>query len=482
MALITKRIRISGMSCINCQKRIAGKLRTVPGIREASVSYRDGKARIVFDPAAITSEQITKIIDNLGYKAIPNEKTGFGRAVLLSTAVLVLYILLEKTGILNLLVPGKLAESGMGYGMLFVVGLLTSVHCIAMCGGINLSQCLPGSVRQKNTLLPSLCYNAGRVISYTVIGLLLGLIGMLAGGSGAGIPVSLQGILKLAAGAVMVIMGVNMLGIFPWLRRINLRMPGFISRCVQGKEAHVRRPFIIGLLNGLMPCGPLQSMQILALASGNPIGGALSMLCFSLGTVPLMLGLGTLVSVLGRRFSRIILNAGAVLVSVLGLAMLTQGGSLSGMLPPDQLLKIIIGLFLIGIASSIPFSKKLYRAVCTAAAAVAVAAAFFLVQPAVRPSYSETAAPVERIQQVESILQPYQYPTITVQAGIPVEWNIQAPDGSINGCNYRVFIPEYGIELAFAEGDNIIRFTPTEPGEFYYTCWMGMIRGKIVVV
>ena len=87
-----------------------------------------------------------------------------------------------------------------------------------------------------------------------------------------------------------------------------------------------------------------------------------------------------------------------------------------------------------------------------------------------------------RISGMTCILQPWQYPTITVQAGIPVEWNIQAPAGSINGCNYRMFIHEYGIELAFEEGDNILCFTPTEPGEFYYTCWMGMIRGKIVVV
>ena len=180
MALITKRIRISGMSCINCQKRITAKLRGTPGIREASVSYRDGTARIAFDSAVITYEQIAKIIDHLGYKALPDGKTGFGRAALLSALVLVLYVLLEKTGLLNLLVPGKLAESGMGYGMLFVVGLLTSVHCIAMCGGINLSQCLPGSVRQKNALLPSLCYNAGRVISYTVIGLAQGLSGLLS--------------------------------------------------------------------------------------------------------------------------------------------------------------------------------------------------------------------------------------------------------------------------------------------------------------
>ena len=367
--------------------------------------------------------------------------------------------------------------------MLFVVGLLTSVHCIAMCGGINLSQCIPENAPQTNAFLPALLYNTGRVISYTAIGFLLGLVGMLAGGgTSAGVPVLVQGILKLAAGVMMVIMGVNMLGIFPWMRKINLHMPRFIAARISSEKARARRPFIIGLLNGLMPCGPLQSMQILALASGNSVSGALSMLAFSLGTVPLMLGLGTVVTVLGKRFSRIVMNAGAVLVAVLGLAMLSQGGSLSGILSPGHMLFIIISLFAIGIAACIPFSKKLYRVACAAAAAALVMAACLLLKPSASIPSPEPEASTNNMQEIESTLLPWQYPTITVQAGIPVEWNIYAPEGSINGCNYRMFIPEYGIDLTFKEGDNIIRFNPEEPGEFYYSCWMGMIRGSIIVV
>lgn len=84
-------------------------------------------------------------------------------------------------------------------------------------------------------------------------------------------------------------------------------------------------------VNGMMPCGPLQSMQIVALASANPFAGALSMLAFSLGTVPLMLGLGSFVAMLGKRLSAKVMETGAVLVVVLGLAMLSQGGNLSGL-------------------------------------------------------------------------------------------------------------------------------------------------------
>lgn len=93
-----------------------------------------------------------------------------------------------------------------------------------------------------------------------------------------------------------------------------------------GRGARDGGALTVGLLNGLMPCSPLQSMQLAALASLSPIKGALSMLFFSLGTTPLMLGLGSLTAALGQRFNRAVLRAGAVM----GLAMLSQGAALAG--------------------------------------------------------------------------------------------------------------------------------------------------------
>lgn len=71
-------------------------------------------------------------------------------------------------------------------------------------------------------------------------------------------------------------------------------------------------------------------MQLAVLSSASPVRGALSMLAFSLGTVPLMLGLGSLVSLLGQRFRRAVTVGGAVLVAVMGLSMLSQGAALAG--------------------------------------------------------------------------------------------------------------------------------------------------------
>lgn len=498
MGVIKKRMRIGGMTCINCQKKIERKLKKTTGIQTVTVSYQTGFADISYDSNIITQKGIKALIEKLGYEVLPeteNPGADFARIVGMLTIIILLYVLLQQFEILNMLVPNQLADTKMGYGMLFIVGLITSVHCIAMCGGINLSQCIPHgeNVSENDSSLaafrPAFLYNLGRVISYTVIGFLLGLVGMLiGGGSGEGLSTVFQGILKIIAGIFMVIMGINMLGLFPWLRRFNLRMPKFLSVKIGRKKTTGRRPLVVGLLNGLMPCGPLQSMQIVALASGNPFAGGLSMLMFSLGTVPLMMGLGSLVSALGRKFSQKVMSVGAVLVVVLGLAMLSQGGSLSGLLFPNQLLALIIILCVIAVAASIPFRRSLYRIACIAAVCVIMIGGGIvrnIRNSTVSLNEDETAAEgieiVDGEQVVNSTLEVGSYPDITVQAGIPVKWVINAPAGSINGCNYKMLLKEYGIEYEFQEGENIIEFTPVKSGTVQYTCWMGMIRGNIFV-
>ena len=430
---------------MNCQKRIKKKLQNMTVVKNAEVSYETNMAVVTYDPEVIEFEDIKDGVEEIGYEVL-DQKMGpdISRSICLLVIIIASYLLLLQSNILNMLVPSRLADSKMGYGMLFVVGLLTSVHCIAMCGGISLSQSMSGladgdKMPAFQRFLPTLLYNLGRVISYTVIGALLGLVGMIiGGGSGNGVSPLIQGILKMFAGIFMIIMGINMLGIFLWLRKFNLSI--FRFRKLKKGSGKSRQPLMIGMLNGLMPCGPLQSMQIIALASGNPFVGACSMFMFSMGTVPLMMGLGSVVSALGGRFKRYIIQVGAVLVVVLGLAMFSQGRSLSGL----------------------------------------------FVWPEKTPDVSAEGEPhfeiVDGVQIVESTLSSGQYPNITVQAGVPVRWTIHAPEGSINGCNYKIIIPDYGIQYSFEYGENIIEFTPSEAGTISYTCWMGMIHGSISVV
>lgn len=494
----SKKLLIGGMTCVSCQNKIEKKLNRTSGISSAKVSYQTGAADITYDSSVITLKDIQAIIEKLDYQVLSgrgNQKSNVGHVVGTMAIIVSLYALLQQFGILNLLVPSQLADVKMGYGMLFVIGLITSIHCVAMCGGINLSQCIPHSeetAAPKNrlaTFAPAALYNLGRVISYTTIGFILGLAGMVFGGGGstAGIPLFAQGILKLIAGVFMVIMGINMLGIFPALRKLQPHMPKFLARKVYVEKARSKSPLIVGLLNGLMPCGPLQSMQIVALASGNPFAGALSMFLFSMGTVPLMLGLGSIVSALGKKFTQKVMSVGAVLVVVLGLAMLSQGGSLSGLVQPDMLLPIVLGLSAVGIVSCISFKKQSHRTISTAAASVVAIVAIFA-WSTVSFSANSSAESAGNIvmedgkQVISSTLASGSYPNITVQVGTPVKWVIDAPQGSINGCNNRFNIPEYGIKnFTFQQGENVIEFTPARTGRFQYSCWMGMINGSITV-
>ena len=324
---------IGGMTCESCQDKIQKELQDTTGIRKVEVNNSKGTATITYDTAIISLNDIAAIINGIGYEVLeekeqqmPNAIRAFGLLVI----IISLYIFLEHFGILDMLVPGQLREGNMGYGMMFMIGLVTSVHCIAMCGGINLSQCIPKDEESEgnnrfSSLRPAFLYNIGRIISYTIMGFALGLLGSVITFSDTA-----QGILKLAAGVFMVIMGINMLGIFPGLRRSKNKKPKKSRQKLYGKG-----PLIIGLLNSLMPCGPLQAMKIYALSVGSPLMGAISLLVFCLGTVPLMFILGAASSLMGKKTSKRVMIIGAVLVAVLGLSMFSQGWTLSGLTFPD---------------------------------------------------------------------------------------------------------------------------------------------------
>ena len=514
-ALKTENIKIGGMTCMHCQNAVEKSVKNTAGVKSVKVSYRAGTAAVTYDANAVSIEKIYFAIKEAGYVVLTADAgfdTDIRRAAGFLISIAALYMLLDGFGVLNHLVPSQLADSKAGYGMLFVIGLITSVHCIAMCGGINLSQSIvQDNAKSKDqsgigAFIPAFTYNAGRIFSYTAIGFVLGFIGMLLGGSSnGGLSLSAQGTLKLIAGAFMVIMGINMLGIFPWTKKLVLAMPKIFSGKGGKKSPVGLRPLIVGLLNGFMPCGPLQSMQVVALVSGNPFAGALSMLMFGLGTAPLTLGLGSAVSSLGRKFTASVMNIGATLVVVLGLAMLSQGTTLLNVMPSDMLTLVIVSLCVIGTVSSVPFKKRFFRIASTSAAFIAAATVLITFHHAnagssafsagggsnaakkesVNPASGgkEKVNPANDVQVIKSTLLPNRYPNITVQAATPVKWIIDAPQGSINGCNNRINIREYGIiNYAFKFGENIIEFTPTKTGTTQYACWMGMIRGSITVV
>jgi hypothetical protein len=246
-------------------------------------------------------------------------------------------------------------------------------------------------------------------------------------------------------------MGINMLNIFPWLRKLNPHMPKVFAKQIHSQKKN-KGPFIVGLLNGLMPCGPLQAMQIYALGTGSFLAGAISMFLFSLGTVPLMFAFGALGSLLSSKFTKNMVKASAVLVVVLGVVMLNRGLAFTGF----------------------TFNSLIPRTNVEAGT-----------NTDDTKTVDENTATVDAdngVQKITTTLQSGSYTPITVEAGTPVEWTIVAEAGSLNGCNYAIIIPEYGIQQELQEGETVIKFTPSETGSFGYSCWMGMIRSSITVI
>ncbi len=489
MTLETKTFNIGGMTCSNCETRVTEALTKLSGVFDVNVSLRNEDARFNYDPSQITLKQIAAAITELGYEILP-QKRGLKPSDAISILIIIagLYFILQMTGVLNLLAPSSLAQSGMGYGMLFVTGVITSVHCIAMCGGINLSQCLPTNGTQENAraaFKPAFLYNLGRVVSYTLIGAIAGSVGLLLGNAFEfGLSMIFQGGIKIFAGVFMIVMGLGMSGLFAKLR---LSLPKGLSAKLNTEKHRGHGAFVVGLLNGIMPCGPLQSMWLVALGTAHPVSGALAMLFFSLGTVPLVLGLGALVTALGRKFTRAVMLAGSILVIVLGLAMCAQGSALTGMIGDSALNVIVMAAAIAGCLLWIPAKSRAAKISTRVAALLCCVAGIItgVIAPQSIPSKSAENGAQMALQNgkqvIHSTLQSNQYPDIVVKAGAPVQWIIDAAPENINGCNNKLIIPEYGIEYTFHPGQNIIEFTPTKPGTIPYSCWMGMIKAHIDV-
>lgn len=434
---VSKQLKIEGMFCSGCEMTIENKIGVLEGVKKVKSSYKKGITYITYDESKIKLSDIKEQIEEMEYRVIETSlptmkfnKINYKQLFLIVITLVGAFVLIDRFGGFEIFNYFPEAKEGMGYATLFFIGILTSVHCIGMCGGINLSQCVNVVGDSKlERLRPSFLYNLGRVISYTVIGGIVGGLGSVISFNGI-----MRGAVALFAGVFMVIMGLNMLHLFPWMSRFGLKMPKFLFKGLRGKS---NSPFYVGILNGLMPCGPLQAMQLFALSTGDPVKGALSMLAFSLGTTPLMFTFGALSSVISKKFTAKLMTVSAVLVIMMGLGMFNTGISMSGFMG--------VGVEKSETTNFAPVMEDGYQ--------------IFTVEVTARD-----------------------YAPVTVQKNIPAKLNFHVAEGNLNGCNNAIVIPEYGIQLELSQGDNIVEFTPTESGVVPYSCWMNMIRSSITVV
>ncbi len=196
----------------------------------------------------------------------------------------------------------------VSYLAAFMVGLLGGVHCVGMCGGIVGALCIgleQGHEKNIKKTFPFLIsYNSGRIVSYTLAGILMGGIGWL--GSHLFTLYSIQQGLEIFAATFMLALGLYIAGWWKGLANIERWGGKLIWKRFEplGRRfmpvSSYRHAFLLGLIWGWLPCGLVYSVIIWTISTQSPVEGGLLMLSFGLGTLPNLLLMGIFASTLNQ--------------------------------------------------------------------------------------------------------------------------------------------------------------------------------------
>lgn len=443
-----KIFKIEGMHCGSCEQLIEKTVRKIDGVHSVKARLPENIAAIEFNPNKVSEEKIINAINGMGYSCTgilgENEiqKSGFNWAgafyILLGLAIVVFLagILLFSGNNFSLQFPE--INQNMALGAIFFIGILTSFHCIAMCGPFVVSY--SANVENKALKLAKhFRYGVGKLISYTIIGGLFGLLG-----SFIAFTPTMRGLAGLIAGLFLIIYGLKMLNVFPILKKFQIPQPAFVSRFVEKNQK--RGPFIIGLLNGLMiACGPLQAMYVLAAGTGSMVTGATYLFVFGLGTSPLMIMFGMAISFIGKALTFKIMKYSGIAVVFLGFLMLGNAVALMG-----------IGLPEIGGSQAGNSNSKIV----------------------VLNQNNNNNLQVQEIRMTVN-RQGYTPNKFLLKKGVKTKWIIDARE--LTSCNREIIVSSLNLNIKLRPGIQTIEFTPQQEGTINWSCWMGMLRGAFLV-
>jgi sulfite exporter TauE/SafE/copper chaperone CopZ len=283
-------LHVSGTHCASCKILIEDILGEQEVVRTAEVNLKN-QTVLVESYRDITKEELANILTDKikvhGYTLSPEKEEKqkdlplqtddtIWTALPVGLVFLALFFILQKSGILNLGIGGSVTPATS-----FIIGLIASVSsCLAVVGGLVLSLSATVSedkdtkIDKKNFTL----FHFGRIFSFALLGGLLGVVGNVIG-----INFTFTAILGIIASVIMLILGLNLVGIFA---RNKVTLPSGVFNFFRKIEHKTLTPLIIGFATFFLPCGFTQSMQVSALSSGSFMSGMLIMLGFVLGTFP----------------------------------------------------------------------------------------------------------------------------------------------------------------------------------------------------
>ena len=285
---------VQGMHCKACILMIESELQDVAGVTRATANLNTHTVEVAGDFQWRTPEELARELSlvlaprgySLSVEKQQHEKnwSEFNIALPVALGFAALFVLLQKLGIVNLI-----NTSSVSYGTAFVVGIVASLStCMAVVGGLVLSMSATFA-REGDKVRPQILFHTGRIVSFFVLG---GVIGAL--GSSFALNTTGTFILSLLVGTVMLLLGINLLDVFPWAKRFQPAMPKFLAKHALGVSElnHWLTPLLVGVATFFLPCGFTQAMQLYSLTTGSFLTGGLTMLSFALGTLPVLALIG----------------------------------------------------------------------------------------------------------------------------------------------------------------------------------------------
>lgn len=456
-------LAVHGTHCSSCEVLIESKLNKVAGVESVKVNQAKGRAEIAYS-AKPSLEKMQQALAGTGYsvslmkfsgnitKPDSPRKNSYEEYLEIGYAFLIVvtvYLVLKRFDILP---KGLSVNDNMSYPFIFAIGLVAALSsCIAVTGGLLVA--VAGRYAETHPNLvgwqkfkPQLYFNLGRVFGYAILGGLVGAVG-----SVFTLSTRLNGVLIISASLIMITLGFQLLNLLPGLRRLIPRMPKFFAHRVHeasGSTESKTGLFVLGASTFFLPCGFTQALQLYVLSRGSFAVGSLTMLVFSLGTLPSLLSLSALTSYLKGGAQKYFFRIVGVIVILLGFSNLKSGFAL-----------VDVKIDLSPVISRVDKQNK-----------------------TVDSANLPTIVDGKQIIRMKVIDLDYEPSRFTVWQGIPVEWHI---DGSqTGGCAGIVTAPDLNITVSIAgKTDKVVTFTPEQTGTFAFSCPMAMTtRGASITV
>lgn len=444
---------ISGMHCVSCETLIEKELTKVLKVNNIKASHKKAELIIETETENIDEIKVKEIIESCGYKITKKvEKNKFTIKDLwqIILVFVFLFLLIKIISSFDLIRFFPDINRDITFLVAFLIGLIASLStCLAITGGLIMSFSSNLEIENEEKLdsrskfllraWPQLQFHLGRLTGFFILGGVLGSLGSVINYSTA-----FMSFLIIIVALIMLYVGLNIIGILPSITKLGFYLPKKWTQFLF-KVKNRNQPFVtasVGAFTFFLPCGFTQSMQLAAIASGSFFSGALIMLFFALGTMPILFSVGLGSSYLNNKKLGIFQKFVAAIIILFALYSLNTGLILSGSKYYFNNLNI--------------FSNK-----------------------------KETNEMINSNEDYQTVQLDINYSFVQkefkIKKDIPVKFIVNAI--RVTGCSDEVIISRLGLTTGKLKNGQqaVLEFTPTKTGIIPFSCWMGMINGCFIV-